>query len=517
MGDDHSVRSTLREALHSDRRRDPRPWRTLGGVAILTVASLVGASLPAGATEPEPERPTATGSAAPARAVTSVEGWSVRLRTADGRRVPMVAPDGERALPRLVVGSSYQLSATVPRAVRTQTRTFALQHRAAPDDAWKTVRHLTMGRNGRIRDTFTVSPEMIKLRDYRLVGATGPDAVYRLTSATVSRNAAAPAQIMDTAPTTTTTAPTTTTTTTAPTTTTTAPTTTTTAGTATSTTVPATPPTTAPAKPMIAPPASATFSAVANVQFAIEITNNLGNDLYIYIPSSTVNSTYQEAKFSLANGETKSLVYINPPPGAVFHMRVNKQKCFETCTDYIVVWSSPNWNNWPSPCSAGSTMPQFSSGQYYQVDLTTQKDGYWVGTLTGALAGPGSGTTTCTFALVDKLGAAVGKWIEDHPKVVGFVELAVVIAVVVAVAVVTMGAEAAAVPALVDEAVSEQGGQEVADLAQQKVVKVVPQPTDYTGRMPYEPSGVRTGEGLSTLNKAPGYSILFNYPGAFQF
>jgi len=149
---------------------------------------------------------------------------------------------------------------------------------------------------------------------------------------------------------------------------------------------------------------------------------------------------------------------------AVFHMRVNKQRCFETCTDYIVVWSLPNLNNWPSPCSAGSTMPKFFSGQYYQVDLTT-KNGAWVGTLTGALAGPGSGPTTCTFMLEDKALVAVGKWIEDHPKVVGFVELAVVIAVVVAVAVVTMGAAAAEEAALVAEA-SEQGGPDVANLVE---------------------------------------------------
>jgi hypothetical protein len=517
VGDGHSVRSTLREALHPERRRGPRPWRTLGGIAVVTVASLVGASLPAGATEPG--RPTATGSSAPTRAVTSVEGWSVRLRTADGQRVPMVAPDGERALPRLVVGSSYRLSATVPRAVRAQTRTrsFVLQHREAPDDAWKTVRLLTMGRNGRLRDTFTVSPEMIKLRDYRLVAATGPDAGYRLASVSVGRSSAAPAQILDPSPPTTTTVPPTTTSTTVP------PPTTSTTGVTAPTTVPTSPSTTVPAKPLPAPPASATFSAVADVQFAIEITNTTGNDLILYVPSSRVNGAYQEAEFSLADGETKSLVYNNPPAGAAFHLRVNKQKCLGTCTDYIVVWSEPsNSKNWPSPCSAGSTMPKFFSGQIYQVDLTNKTDwnsSFAVGTLTGPLAGPGSGPTTCTFWLQDKADVAVDTWIQNHPKVVGFVELAVVIAVVVAVAVVTMGAAAPEEAAVLAE-VAEEAGPVVEQLAADDTISVTAidgsfvngsyiSSSGFLGGM-IEPS-VAVQEGGAVLAESSNAQVLFRY------
>lgn len=504
MGDDasRSERTTGRPG----RRRDPGAWRALGFIAVVTITALVGAWLPAGATETGGPVTAGASGTATARTVTSVRGWSVNLRTADGQRVPVVdLPDG-RKVPQFVVGSSYRVSATVPPQVRakTRTRSFALQHRAGADGEWATVKLLTMSRSGRLTDTFTVGPEMITLRDYRLVSATGPDAGYRLTSATVSRNAAVPAQaVADTTPTTAAPAPTTSTTTT-----TTMPTTTTTAGTATSTTVPATPSTTAPPNSLPAPPASDTFSAVANVQFAIQISNNSSNNMNLYLPSTQWNGTFQEAEISLATGETKTLLYNNPPPGVRFHLRVNKQKCFMGCTNYVVNWARPNdWKNWPSPCSAANTVPTFLSGQTYKVDLTDKSgssDVLSVGTLTGELGGPGSGSTTCTFQLVNATDLDVNTWFKDNP-VKGFLAAAAalyVMTIVVTVAVVSFGTAAPAEAAVLAE-VTAEAGSEVAELAADDIISVtVAQTPDGAVNAAFIQPSVEVAEGAVDVAEA---------------
>ncbi|MFM7223954.1 MAG: hypothetical protein ACKO1Y_00740, partial [Actinomycetota bacterium] len=212
-----------------------------------------------------------------------------------------------RTFPALVLGGTYVVSATVPSALRSELagKTVELQHRSGDDGEWTTVKEVRVGDDGRIREEFTAGKGLIHRHDFRvavLTSGSSPTTEGAAAAAGGVRlmSAARPAQ-------------------------------------ATTTT-------------------SDTTTAVGVVQFVVQVVNNTGNNLNLYIPTAQSNGTYNEAEVALASGETKSLLYSNPPPGTGVHFRANKQKCFSGCTDYLM-----NWKWYPANSLTGLPIPGYTA------------------------------------------------------------------------------------------------------------------------------------------------------------
>lgn len=332
------------------------------------------------------------------------KGWSVQLLAADGKALETVALKTGQRSPVLVIGRTYQVRATVPPEVASELdgKDIVLQHRQSGGE-WDTVRTVPIGTDGKISATFTADKKLVLVGDYRLAVVPGGSA----TPSTKAENAASSAgsdvrllaarksQAVETDPTVT----------------------------------------------------SETTTATGVVQYTFQIENNTGNDLNIYIPTVYNSSTgkYDEVEVALDNGQTTSLIYTNPPPGTAVHFRVNKQKCFAGCTNYVVNW---NWQPMVNgvdvagytPCS--TAFPQLNSGGVFTVDLQGTfaggSSGWKVGTLSGPIAGAGAGDTTCTFALE----SSFANWMQNSVVAKVFVVVAVVI-LLVALTVATDGADAA--------------------------------------------------------------------------
>jgi len=329
------------------------------------------------------------------------EGWQMSLTSASGRPLPQTEVQSGRTFPALVVGGTYVVTATVPSALRSKLagKTVELQHRAGSDGEWTTVKEVRVGADGRIREEFTAGKELIHRHDYRIAvfdsgssptteGAAAGDGGVRLMS--VARPTLLPFVTSD-------------------------------------------------------PP----LTAVAAVQFVVQVVNNTGNNLNLYIPTAQSNGTYNEGEVALASGETKSLLYTNPTPGSGVHFRVNKQKCLLGCTNYVMNWkwypTEPETAQpLPGYTACGASMPQFTSNQVYKVELNDKmfpNSNFAAGLLSGQLGGDGTGYTTCTFDLESQFV----NWLQSNP-VKGFLIAAAAVALIVAAVALTVATAGAAAP-----------------------------------------------------------------------
>ena len=340
------------------------------------------------------------------------------LTSASGQPLPQTDLKGGGEVPKLVLGGRYRVNATVPPAVRSKVagKTVVLQHRAGTDGEWTTVKEVRIGDDGRIREEFTAGKELIHRRDYRIAvvepGASGSSPTTKGEAA-----AAGGVELMAAS---------------------------------------------RPAQAVLQTVATSdTTSAAGVVQFIVQVVNNTNNNLNLYIPTAQSNGTYNEAEVPIAVGETKSLLYTNPPPGAGVHFRANKQKCFGSCTDYVMNW---NWQPYdtttgqklPGYTACSASMPQFFSNQIYQVELNDKKfagSNFTAGLLSGQIGGDGTGYKTCTFDLESKLV----NWLQTNP-VKGFLVVAAVTALIVAAVAVTVltGGAAAPLDAAFEELIADE-------------------------------------------------------------
>lgn len=392
------------------RGREERT-RFLVSVAIIVVVAVLAAGCSSSSSSSEED-----GKAA---------GWSLSFTRADGAAVPESRLANGKVSPTLVVGNEYVVSATVPKSLRSNLdgKTLELQHRSGGTGDWTSVREVRVDGAGRIRETFTAKPELVHLHDYRVAiidpsardatpttvaapAGTTPGAGYRTISAT---------QGAQTYPT-----------------------------------------------PVPFPFTSEITSAVGVVQYIVQIVNNTNNDLNVYIPTAQSNGTYNEGLVAIASGQTTSVLYTNPPPGSAMHLRVNKQKCFEGCTDYVMNWNwVPTESGVPvkgySACSA--SLPKFTSNQMYKFELNDKipESNFAAGFLSGALDGAGSAYRTCTFDLESKLV----NWLQSNP-VKGFLVIAAAAAVIAVAVVLTVATAGAAAP--LDAAAAELVADAVVDV-----------------------------------------------------
>ncbi|MEY4373559.1 MAG: hypothetical protein RL219_2328, partial [Actinomycetota bacterium] len=172
--------------------------------------------------------------------------------------------------------------------------------------------------------------------------------------------------------------------------------------------------------------------ATGFLEHTVTLVNNTTNDLFVYIPIGPYDSAkdeWPEQQVSLAQGERKMVVYINPEAGSALHLKVTKQQCFMGCTVHLMDWE---WDpDGVQSCSKRTV--RVGSGGDYTVTLSDDIDGksagFKVGKLEGPLDGPGAATTSCTFAL----RTHTGLWIKSHPwKAVG-IGIAIVALVIVTV------------------------------------------------------------------------------------
>ena len=345
----------------------------------------------------------ACGSTKSSDAPVPAEGWQVSLTSVSGRPLPQTEVQSGRTFPALVVGGTYVVSATVPSALRSELagETVELQHRSGADGEWTTVKEVRVDADGRIREEFTAGKELTHRHDYRIAvvesGASGSSPTSKGAAAAAGgvrlMSAARPAQVTATS--------------------------------------------------------SDTTTAVGIVQFVVQIVNNTGNNLNLYIPTAQSNGTYNEGEVALASGETKSLLYTNPPPGSGVHFRANKQKCFGGCTDYVMNWKwyptvSGTSEPMPGYTACGASMPQFTSNQVYKVELNDKmftNSNFAAGLLSGQIGGDGTGYKTCTFDLESKFV----NWMQSNP-VKGFLVVAAATALIVAAVALTVATAGAAAP-----------------------------------------------------------------------
>ncbi|MFM7735425.1 MAG: hypothetical protein ACKPBU_05510 [Alphaproteobacteria bacterium] len=320
------------------------------------------------------------------------KGWQVSLTGADGQPLQKTEVKSGGTFPALVLGGTYVVSATVPSALRWELagETVELQQRSGVAGEWTTVKEVRVGADGRIREEFTAGKELIHRHAYRIaVMESGASGSSRATKGAAAR----PAQSSTTT--------------------------------------------------------SETTTAVGVVQFIVQVVNNTGNNLNLYVPGTFDGSTYGEGEVALAIGDTISLIYTNPPPGAGLHIRANKADCLLGCTNFVT-----NWKWVPSDynlTACGASMPQFFSNQLYLMELNDKmfNDSHFAaGLLSGQIYGDGTGYNTCTF----DLDSTFDNWFLSNP-VEGFLLIeATTAAIVIAVAAtVALGPLAAPVDGAVGE------------------------------------------------------------------
>jgi len=164
----------------------------------------------------------------------------------------------------------------------------------------------------------------------------------------------------------------------------------------------------------------------------VTLVNNTTNDLFVYIPIGPYDSAkdeWPEEQVSLAQGERKTVVYVNPNAGSGIHLKVTKQQCFMGCTVHLTDWE---WDPDGVQSCSKRTVSVGSGGDYTVTlsdDIDGKSAGFKVGKLEGSLDWPETATTSCTFALRTNTGI----WIRSHPwKAVG-IGIAIIALIIVTV------------------------------------------------------------------------------------
>ncbi|MEN9505104.1 MAG: hypothetical protein RI958_1030 [Actinomycetota bacterium] len=224
---------------------------------------------------------------------------------------------------------------------------------------------------------------------------------------------------------------------------------------------------------------SESVRAAAQIEFSISLVNNTSNDLTVKIPMAydAAADTWTTFDVKLDQGQTRKLVYENPPNGTGFSMILNKQRCFLDCTDYFMDWTwSPDTR---TACASLNSFLLFSSAAYTVTlsdNVDGQSAGFKTGTIDGPMLGPGTDDTSCTFTTRTR----DGQWLANHPvkgafTIIGIAALVIVTVFVTGVLIADAAATTAAAEAVAsaeraaaERAAKELAAKEAAELAAQE-------------------------------------------------